>query len=393
MEQAEAMPAGEPLIDIDDLSVELKGRRETVPILAGVSFQIRRGEVLALMGESGAGKSISALAIMGILPPTGHIASGRMTFAGRDLLALTPAQRRKVRGTRMAMIHQDAPTALNPVYPVGWQIAEMFRVHRGASAAEASAAAVALMEKVGIPNAPLRALDYPHQLSGGMRQRVMIAIAIALKPDLLIADEPTTALDVTVQAQILRLILDLQRENAMGVLLVTHDFGVVAETADRVAVLYAGRIIETGPTAAVLDRAAHPYSRAGALRARDGGRLAGPAGHCRPRREPCRSRRGLCLRAALRACPRCLPRPPSTPQRDRAGPLGRLPFQRGDTVRCSLMPPCWRSTGSSAISPSAGASCGAPSARSARWTASRSASMPARASASSANPGAASPRW
>jgi oligopeptide transport system ATP-binding protein len=262
MEQAEAMPAGEPLIDIDDLSVELKGRRETVPILAGVSFQIRRGEVLALMGESGAGKSISALAIMGILPPTGHIASGRMTFAGRDLLALTPAQRRKVRGTRMAMIHQDAPTALNPVYPVGWQIAEMFRVHRGASAAEASAAAVALMEKVGIPNAPLRALDYPHQLSGGMRQRVMIAIAIALKPDLLIADEPTTALDVTVQAQILRLILDLQRENAMGVLLVTHDFGVVAETADRVAVLYAGRIIETGPTAAVLDRAAHPYSRA-----------------------------------------------------------------------------------------------------------------------------------
>ena len=251
-----------PLLQIEDLSVSIGSGKQAVPILEGVSFSVAAGEILAVMGESGAGKSMTAMAVMGILPRAGRITSGSIRFRGANLLALSDAERRELRGPQMAMVHQDAPTALNPVYTVGWQVAEMFRTHRGMGRAEARTRAVDLLASVGLPDAAARARDFPHQLSGGMRQRVMIAMAIALEPGFLIADEPTTALDVTVQAQILDLLRRLQLERRMGMMLVTHDFGVVAEIADRVAVLYAGRVVEMARPEAILKAAAHPYSKA-----------------------------------------------------------------------------------------------------------------------------------
>jgi oligopeptide transport system ATP-binding protein len=251
-----------PLLQIDGLSVTIRTRDGIVPILDDVSFSVAAGEILAVMGESGAGKSMTALAVMGILPRIARITRGAIRFRGEDLLAMPAARRRALRGPDMAMVHQDAPTALNPVYSAGWQVAEMFRSHRGLGSDEARRHAVDLLASVGLPDAAARARDYPHQLSGGMRQRVMIAMAIALEPALLIADEPTTALDVTVQAQILGLLRGLQQARGMGMMLVTHDFGVVAETADRVVVLYAGRMVESGTPEAIMTRAAHPYSRA-----------------------------------------------------------------------------------------------------------------------------------
>lgn len=252
----------EPLLRVEGLSVSIGGGRKPTPILDDVSFQIQPGEVLAVMGESGAGKSMTALAVMGILPSAVRVTQGSITFRNEDLMTMPAGRRRDLRGPQMAMVHQDAPTALNPVYTVGWQIAEMFKVHRRMGSSEAWQRAVELMASVGLPDAPMRARDYPHQLSGGMRQRVMIAMAIALEPRLLIADEPTTALDVTVQSQILQLLVALQKERQMGVMLVTHDFGVVAETADRVVVLYAGRVVESGTPQSILNTAAHPYSKA-----------------------------------------------------------------------------------------------------------------------------------
>ncbi|MEJ6781092.1 ABC transporter ATP-binding protein [Aminobacter sp. Piv2-1] len=254
--------AFEPLLRVDRLSLALGSGPSRTPLLDEVSFDIQSGEVLAVMGESGAGKSMTALAIMGILSPGIRITNGRISYRGEDLLNLSPDRRRGLRGPEMAMVHQDAPTALNPVYSVGWQIAEVFKVHKGMSSADAWRNAVALMMRVGLPNAAARAKDYPHQLSGGMRQRVMIAMAIALEPRLLIADEPTTALDVTVQSQIMQLLVALQEEKRMGMMLVTHDFGVVAENADRVVILYAGRVVESGTPQSILSAAAHPYSRA-----------------------------------------------------------------------------------------------------------------------------------
>ena len=251
-----------PLLQIEDLSVVIGSKANAVAILDGVSFSVAAGEILAVMGESGAGKSMTAMAVMGILPRGGRITRGNIDFRGADLLAMSHERRRELRGPQMAMVHQDAPTALNPVYTVGWQVAEMFRSHRGMSQGEARGRAIDLLASVGLPDAAARARDFPHQLSGGMRQRVMIAMAIALEPSFLIADEPTTALDVTVQAQILGLLRTLQVERRMGMMLVTHDFGVVAEVADRVAVLYAGRVIELGTPEAILNRAAHPYSKA-----------------------------------------------------------------------------------------------------------------------------------
>ncbi len=256
------MLSAEPLVRVDGLSLVLGSGRHVTPLLDDVSFVIEPGEVLAVMGESGAGKSMSAMAIMGILPAAVRIAGGRISYRGEELLGMPRDRRRSLRGPEMAMVHQDAPTALNPVYSVGWQIAEVFRVHRGMKSTDAWAKAVELMTRVGLPDPAERAKAYPHQLSGGMRQRVMIAMAIALEPRLLIADEPTTALDVTVQAQIMQLLVTLQKERQMGMMLVTHDFGVVAENADRVVVLYAGRIVETGTPQGILSAAAHPYSRA-----------------------------------------------------------------------------------------------------------------------------------
>ena len=255
------MGGTEHLLAVEDLHVEFRSRRGVVHAVNGVSFTLDQRETLAILGESGSGKSVSAQAIMGLIDsPPGFITQGTAWFQGRDLLRMDERERRAVRGERIAMVFQDALTALNPVLPVGWQIGEMFLVHRGASRREARRKAIGLMDRVRIPSAAQRVNDYPHQFSGGMRQRVMIAMALALDPDILIADEPTTALDVTVQAQVMELLAELQAETGMGLILITHDLGVVADVADRVAVMYAGRIVETGPVRAIYHNAAHPYT-------------------------------------------------------------------------------------------------------------------------------------
>ncbi|UGY93458.1 ABC transporter ATP-binding protein [Streptomyces gobiensis] len=251
-----------PLLDVRDLHVEFHTRDGVAKAVNGVSYRVDAGETLAVLGESGSGKSVTAQAIMGILDmPPGRIPRGEILFNGHDLLTMSAEDRRRVRGVRMAMIFQDALSALNPVLSVGYQLGEMFRVHQGASRQEAKAKAIELMDRVGIPAARERVGDFPHQFSGGMRQRIMIAMALALEPDLIIADEPTTALDVTVQAQVMELLADLQREYNMGLILITHDLGVVAGVADKIAVMYAGRIVETSPVKELYARPAHPYTR------------------------------------------------------------------------------------------------------------------------------------
>ncbi|MEU6506807.1 ABC transporter ATP-binding protein [Streptomyces sp. NPDC046942] len=250
------------LLEVRDLRVEFRTRDGVAHAVNGVSFEVDAGETLAVLGESGSGKSVTAQAVMGILDmPPGRISGGQILFQGRDLLTLKEEERRKTRGAGMAMIFQDALSALNPVLSVGDQLGEMFVVHRGTSKKEARARAVELMERVRIPGAAQRVRDYPHQFSGGMRQRIMIAMALALEPALVIADEPTTALDVTVQAQVMDLLADLQREYRMGLILITHDLGVVADVADRIAVMYAGRIVESAPVHDLYKAPAHPYTR------------------------------------------------------------------------------------------------------------------------------------
>ncbi|MCV9999387.1 ABC transporter ATP-binding protein [Pararhizobium sp. YC-54] len=237
-----------PLLEIEGLKVQFSGSRGVVKAVDGISLTVERGETLAILGESGSGKSVSASVVMNILDmPPGRITAGSVRFEGRDLLKMTPAERRKINGSEIAIIFQDPLAHLNPVYSVGWQIAEVFRIHgRARDAAGAMDKAVALMERVGIANARSRADQYPHQFSGGQRQRVMIAMALALSPKLIIADEPTTALDVTVQRQILDLIKDLQREMGMGLILITHDLAVAGLMADRVAIIKDGTIVESG---------------------------------------------------------------------------------------------------------------------------------------------------
>jgi oligopeptide transport system ATP-binding protein len=250
-----------PLLEVRDLHVQIRTRAGVITPLDGVNFSINRGETVAILGESGSGKSVTALAIMGLLPsPAGKITSGQIVYDGRDLAAMPVSEVRKLCGTEIAMIFQDPLSSLNPVFRVGAQIAEPFRRRRGMSRAESRARAIELMDRVGIPEAKRRVDDYPHQFSGGMRQRVMIAMALALEPTLLIADEPTTALDVTVQAQIMELLAGLQRERGMAMMLITHDLGVVADVAQRAAIMYAGRIVETGGIRDVYDTPAHPYT-------------------------------------------------------------------------------------------------------------------------------------
>ncbi|ALM38819.1 Oligopeptide transport ATP-binding protein OppD [Streptomyces sp. FR-008] len=250
------------LLDVRDLQVEFHTREGVAKAVNGVSYSVDAGETLAVLGESGSGKSVTAQAIMGILDtPPGHITGGEIIFEGRDLLTLKEDRRRKVRGAEMAMIFQDALSSLNPVLTVGEQLGEMFTVHRGMSRKDAKARAVELMDRVRIPAATARVDQYPHQFSGGMRQRIMIAMAMALEPKLIIADEPTTALDVTVQAQVMELLAELQREYNMGLILITHDLGVVADVADKIAVMYAGRIVETAPVHDIYRAPAHPYTR------------------------------------------------------------------------------------------------------------------------------------
>ncbi|WP_329197978.1 MULTISPECIES: ABC transporter ATP-binding protein [unclassified Streptomyces] len=251
-----------PVLEVRDLHVEFKTREGIVKAVNGVNYSVSSGETLAVLGESGSGKSVTAQAIMGILDsPPGRVSKGEILFQGQDILQLPESERRKLRGPKMAMIFQDALSALNPVFSVGNQLGEMFRVHQGMSKKDAKAKSIELMDRVKIPAARSRVNDYPHQFSGGMRQRIMIAMALALEPDLIIADEPTTALDVTVQAQVMDLLADLQREYNMGLILITHDLGVVADVADKIAVMYAGRIVEQAPVHELYKRPAHPYTR------------------------------------------------------------------------------------------------------------------------------------
>ncbi|GAB4359307.1 MAG: ABC transporter ATP-binding protein [Kiloniellaceae bacterium] len=244
---------------MERLSLRLKGAQAN--IVDNVSFTVAPGETLCIVGESGCGKSVTALSLMGLLPmPPIELVSGVADFGGQDLLSLTPRQMSAIRGDRISMIFQEPMTSLNPVYRVGDQVAEVVLRHRDVTRAEARARAREMLERVKIPAAAQRLDEYPHQLSGGMRQRVMIAMALANDPALLIADEPTTALDVTIQAQILELIRTLQRETGTALIMITHDLGVVAEIADRVAVMYAGHIVEQGPVGAIFDDPQHPYT-------------------------------------------------------------------------------------------------------------------------------------
>ena len=249
-----------PLAEVRDLSVRFVGREETVYAVNSVSFAVRPGEVLCILGESGCGKSVTLRALMRLLPPQRTRIEGSVRVDGQDVLALPPRALRDLRGGQVAMIFQEPMTALDPVYPIGRQIIETVRRHTGCDRAAARARALELLELVRIPSAVQRLNAYPHELSGGLRQRAMIAMALSCKPRLLLADEPTTALDATVQVQVLILLRGLQRALGMGMIFVTHDLGVAAEIADTIAVMYAGRIVETGPAAQVLQAPLHPYT-------------------------------------------------------------------------------------------------------------------------------------
>ncbi|MDB5526622.1 MAG: transporter ATP-binding protein [Rhizobium sp.] len=251
----------EHLVEVRNLSVEFHTQDGTIPAVRNVSWHVDRGETLAILGESGSGKSVSSSALMGLIDiPPGRITSGQVLYRGEDLLKVSYERQRELNGSKIAMIFQDTLAALNPVYPVGWQVAETFRAH-GKDRKESNARALELLVRVELPNARARFNDYPHQFSGGQRQRIMIAMAIALDPELLIADEPTTALDVSVQARILRLLKDLQRERGMGLLIITHDLGIVEGLADRVAVMNGGEIVETGTVKEVFAAPGHAYTR------------------------------------------------------------------------------------------------------------------------------------
>jgi len=249
-----------PLLSVRDLAVQFKTRKSTVRAVNGISFDLEAGETLGIVGESGCGKSVSALAMLGILPKAGRVTRGEVLFEDVDLLKLPDSQLRQIRGNDIAMIFQDPMTSLNPVLTVGRQITEALRKHLGMSKDEAHNEAVTLLDRVGIPAAKDRIGDYPHQFSGGMRQRVMIAMAISCRPKILIADEPTTALDVTIQAQILEVLKQLVAEENMALILITHDLGVVAGTCGRTNVMYAGRFVESAPTRKLFAKPRHPYT-------------------------------------------------------------------------------------------------------------------------------------
>ncbi|HZH50840.1 MAG TPA: ABC transporter ATP-binding protein [Microvirga sp.] len=255
------MSASQPVLSVRDLRVEFVSRRGILKAIDGISFDIGKGEVLGVVGESGAGKSVTGSAVIGLIDPPGRIAGGEILLSGMRIDNLPPDEMRKVRGKRIGMIFQDPLTSLNPLYRVSEQLIETIRTHTNLSASAARKRAIDLLAEVGIP-APDRRIDsYPHEFSGGMRQRVVIALALCAEPELIIADEPTTALDVSVQAQIISLLKRLGREHGTAIMLVTHDMGVIAETADRVAVMYAGRIAEIGPVREVVQNPLHPYAK------------------------------------------------------------------------------------------------------------------------------------
>ena len=249
------------LLDVQDLTVAFEGTRGSVTAVDRVSFQVAAGETLGVVGESGSGKSVTAFSILRLIQPPGRITGGRVVFEGRDLLTLSEAEMREVRGARISLIFQEPMTALNPVMRVGDQIAEALTVHGVVGRREARLRAIELLDAVRISDPARRVRDYPHQLSGGMRQRVMLAIALACRPPLVIADEPTTALDVTIQAQVLDLLRELKARFNLALLLITHDFGVIAEMADRVVVMYRGHLVEEGPVRQILRHPSHDYTR------------------------------------------------------------------------------------------------------------------------------------
>lgn len=249
------------LLQVRNLHVEFRTDSGVVNAVNGVTYDVKKGETVAILGESGSGKSVSAQGIMGIIDsPPGFITQGQILYEGQDMLKMPDDKLRSIRGADVAIVFQDALSSLNPVFTIGWQLDEMFRTHEGMSSKDARQRSIGLLDRVGIPDPAERADSYPHEFSGGMRQRAMIAMAIALSPKVLIADEPTTALDVTVQAQIMDLLAGLQKEYGMAMVLITHDLGVVAEVADRVNVMYAGRIVEHGSTIDVFGQPAHPYT-------------------------------------------------------------------------------------------------------------------------------------
>ncbi len=250
-----------PVLEVENLSVSIPLEEGMLRPVRGISFSVGKGETLCIVGESGCGKSLTSLSLMRLLPKRARIEATKMKFGDQDLLHMSEREMNAIRGDRMAMIFQEPMTSLNPAYTVGNQLEEVYLRHRGGPVAVARERATYLLEKVGITGAAERLRQYPHQLSGGLRQRVMIAMALMCEPELIIADEPTTALDVTVQAQILRLLKDLQRELDMALILITHDLGVVARIADRVAVMYAGQIVETGTAREVFSDPSHPYTR------------------------------------------------------------------------------------------------------------------------------------
>jgi len=280
-----------PLLEVENLSVTFPSHSSVLHAVDGISFTLEKGEVLGIVGESGSGKSVAMLAVMGLVPFPGRVTADKLLFEGRNLKSLSDRERRALTGKDIAMIFQEPTTSLNPSFTVGFQLMETLQVHLGFDRNAARRRAIELMEQVGIPAPESRLPAYPHQMSGGMNQRVMIAMAIACNPKLLIADEPTTALDVTIQAQILDLLLSLQRDRGMALILITHNMGVVSDTTERVAVMYAGQVLEERSTAALFAAPQHPYTAA-LLAARpeasDGGRLATipgvvPGAHDRPR--------------------------------------------------------------------------------------------------------------
>lgn len=250
-----------PILTVKDLTIDIRTDTGTLHAVRGIDFDLKRGETLCIVGESGSGKSLTSLAVMGLLGRSIKTRATRMEFDGVELTKANARQMRKLRGARMSMIFQEPMTSLNPAYTIGDQLIEAMMLHGNTSTAKARARAIDLLQKVGITSAESRMSQFPHQLSGGLRQRVMIAMALMCGPELIIADEPTTALDVTIQAQILRLLVDLQKELGMAMILITHDLGVVARVADKVAVMYAGELVETGPATEIFSAPSHPYTR------------------------------------------------------------------------------------------------------------------------------------
>ncbi len=252
----------EPLLQVENLTIAFKEEKKQTVVVEGVSFFANPGEVLCIVGESGCGKSVTALSILGLLSPNARIIDGRITFDGKDLLEISEKEMDRIRGNDITMVFQDVMNSLNPVLTIGNQLTEIIRIHMGYDKKAAYKYAIEMIKKVGLPDSKSIMKKYPHMLSGGMQQRIMIAMALTCKPKLIIADEPTTALDVTIQLQIMKLLVELQKEFHMSIVLITHDIGVVAELADRVIIMYAGQFMEEGPVYQIFDKPAHPYTRA-----------------------------------------------------------------------------------------------------------------------------------